>query len=60
MLGDRRPGRQWRDRDDQRAGGVMLDPLAEVGIRVFVTVMVCRGQFMMDILRNGKRRECQQ
>lgn len=34
---------------------MMLDPLAEVRIRVFVPVDVGRCQFVMDILRHGER-----
>ncbi len=38
---------------------MVLHPLAEVRIRVFVTVMVCGGKFVMHILRSRKRREAQ-
>ncbi len=33
---------------------MMLDPLAEVGTGMFVTIMVSRSQFVMDILRHSK------
>ncbi len=36
---------------------MMLDPLAEIRIRVLMPVRVSRGQFMVDILRDGKRRQ---
>jgi hypothetical protein len=32
----------------------MLNPLTKVGIRMFVAIMVCRSQLMMDILRHGE------
>jgi len=34
---------------------MMLQPLAEVGVRVLVPIVVSRGQFMVHILGNGKR-----
>jgi hypothetical protein len=34
---------------------MMLYPLAEVGIRVLVTIVVSSSQLVMDILRHGKR-----
>ncbi|MEY4528823.1 MAG: hypothetical protein RL768_2542 [Nitrospirota bacterium] len=39
---------------------MVLDPLAEVGIGVLVTVVVGRSQLVMHILRNGKRRQAEQ
>jgi hypothetical protein len=33
----------------------MLHPLAEVGIGMFVPIVVRRRQFVMDILRHGER-----
>jgi hypothetical protein len=33
----------------------VLDPLADVGVRMFVTVRIDRGQFMVDILSYGER-----
>lgn len=38
----------------------MLDPLAEVGVGVLVPIVVSRRQLMMNILRNGKRRDGEQ
>ena len=38
----------------ERAGRVMLHPLAEVGIGMFVPIMVSRRQFVMDILCDGE------
>lgn len=49
-----------RNIDIQRPGRMVLDPLAEVGIGVLVTVVVGRGQLVMHILRNGKRRQAEQ
>lgn len=49
-----------RDIDIQRPGRMVLDPLAEVGIGVLVTVVVGCGQLVMDILRHGKRRQAEQ
>lgn len=34
---------------------MVLDPLAEIGIGVFVAIMVGCRQLMVDILRDGKR-----
>ena len=34
---------------------MVLDPLTEVRIRMFMPVVVGSGQLMMDILRHGKR-----
>jgi len=39
---------------------MMLDPLTEIGIGVLVTVVIGRGQLVMDILRNGKRGQTEQ
>ena len=39
----------------ERPGRVMLYPLAEVGVRVLVPIVVSRGQLVVDILRHGKR-----
>ena len=49
-----------RPRDIHRTGGVVLHPLAQIGVRVLVPVGVGGGQLMMDILGNGKRRQRQQ
>jgi hypothetical protein len=38
----------------ERTGRVVLHPLTEVGIRMFVPIMVSRRQLVMDILRDGK------
>jgi len=35
---------------------MMLNPLAQVVIGVFMAIRVRRSQFMMDVLRDGKRR----
>jgi len=36
---------------------VVLDPLAEIGSGVFMTVIVSRGQDMVYLQSRGKRRE---
>jgi len=38
----------------------MLHPLAEVGIGMFVTIVISGCQLVMDILRHGKRRNGEQ
>ena len=38
----------------------MLYPLAEVGVGVFVPIVVSRRQLVMDILRHSKRRNGEQ
>ena len=44
----------------QRVAGVMLDPLAEVGIGMLMTVLVRCGQFVVYFQRYGKRSQRQQ
>ena len=39
---------------------MVLHPLAQVGIGVFVAVRIRCSQFMMDVLGNGKWSQCQQ
>jgi hypothetical protein len=39
---------------------MMFYPLAEVGIGVFMPIMVGSCQLVMDILRHGKRRNSEQ
>ncbi len=43
----------------KRAGRMVLHPLAEVGIGVFVSVRISRSQLMMDVLGYCKRSQCQ-
>ncbi len=38
----------------------MLDPLAEVGVRMLMPIVVSRRQFVMNILRHCKRRKGEQ
>ena len=38
---------------------MVLHPLAEVRIRVLMTIVVGSGKFMVHILRNGKGREAE-
>ena len=52
---DQLTGDQNRRAGIQRAGRMVLDPLAEVGIGVLVTVVIGRRQLVVDILRDGKR-----
>lgn len=49
-----------RNIDIQRPGRMVLDPLAEVGIGVLVTVVVGGRQLMMHILRDSERRQAEQ
>ncbi len=39
---------------------MVLDPLADVGIGMFVPIVVSRRQLVMDILRHSKRRNGEQ
>jgi len=39
---------------------MVLNPLTEIIIGMFMAVGIGSGQFMMDFLRNGKRRKHQQ
>jgi len=41
----------------ERSRRMMLNPLAEIVVRVFMAVGVGGGQFMMHVLRNGEGRE---
>ena len=52
--------REERNADIERAGRVMLHPLAEVGVGVLVPIVVSRRQLVMNILRHGKRRNGEQ
>ena len=52
-------GRRGRTTNIQRAGRMVLHPLTEVGIGVFMAVRVSGRQLMMDILSDGKGRECE-
>lgn len=57
---DQLAGDQNRCAGIQRAGRMVLDPLAEVGIGVFVAVVVGGRQLMMHILRDRERRQSEQ
>ena len=52
---DQFAGGQNRHTHIQRPGRMVLDPLAEVGIGVLVTIVIGRRQLVVDILRDGKR-----
>jgi hypothetical protein len=43
----------------ERPGRMVLDPLAEVSIAVFMAVCIGRCQFVMDVLGDGERGQCQ-
>ena len=45
---------------DQRAAGMVLNPLAEVGIGVLVSVKVCSRERVVYLERSGKRRQRQE
>ena len=44
----------------ERPGRMVLDPLAEVSVAVFMAVCIGRCQFVVDILGDGERGQCQQ
>lgn len=48
---------RFRNIEVERTGRMMLNPLAEVGIGMLVPVRIGRRQFVVDILRDGKRRQ---
>jgi len=52
-------GDQRRHIARQGLACVVLDPLAEVRIGMFVAVMIGRGQFVMDLESDRKRRQGQ-
>lgn len=52
--------REERSAIVERTGCVVLYPLAEVGIGMFVPIVISRRQLVMDILRHGKWRNSQQ
>ena len=52
--------RQERSADIERPGGVMLYPLAQIGVGVRVSIVVGSRQLVMDVLRHGKRRKGKQ
>ena len=39
---------------------MVLNPLAQIGIGVLVSIVVGSRQLVMDVLRHGKRRESEQ
>ncbi|TLY39275.1 MAG: hypothetical protein E6K61_09980 [Nitrospirae bacterium] len=45
---------------DQRAASMVLNPLAEVGIGVLVSVKVCSRERVVYLERSGKRRQRQE
>ncbi|HJT21736.1 MAG TPA: hypothetical protein VJ746_14765 [Nitrospira sp.] len=60
MLTGYAPGSKGRHSKVHGTGGVMLDPLAQVGIRVLMAVRIGCSQLMMDILRDGEWRDRKQ
>ena len=38
---------------------MVLDPLTDVGVRMFVTIRIGSGEFVVDVLSYGKRRQTQ-
>ena len=52
-------GRTGRPPKVDRSRRMVLDPLAEVGIRVLVPVRISGSELMVDILGDRKRRERQ-
>lgn len=51
---DRVPCRKDRSTEINRTGSVVLNPLAEVGIRVLVPIGISRSQFVVHVLRDRK------
>ena len=60
LIADKVADAQMGNINIERAGRVMLYPLAEVGVGVLVPIVVGRRQLVMDILRHGKRRNGEQ
>ena len=60
MMRDEFTRRNVGDIKTTRSRRMMLNPLTEIVIGMFMTVGIGSGQFMMDILRDGKRRKSQQ
>jgi hypothetical protein len=38
---------------------MMLNPLTDIGVRMFMAIRIGSGQFMVNILSHGKRRQPQ-
>ena len=53
-------GRTRRATQIDRTGGVVLHPLAKVGIGVLVSIRVSSSELMMDVLGDRKRSQCQE
>jgi hypothetical protein len=53
-------GGGFRDIEIDGPGGMVLDPLAEIGIGVLMAVVIGCRQLVVDILRDGKRRQAEQ
>jgi hypothetical protein len=53
-------GGGFRDIEIDGPRRMVLDPLAEVGIGVLVAVVIGCRQLVVDILRDGKRRQAKQ
>lgn len=60
MLTDRFPGRKGRPAEIDRTGGVVLDPLTEVGIGVFMPVVIGSRQLVVNVLCDCKGRDHEQ
>ncbi len=57
---DKFPGGYFRGIEIERSCRVVLHPLTEVVIRVLMAIRIGGGQFMMDLLCNGKWGKSQQ
>ena len=42
-----------------RSSRVVLNPLTDIGVRVFMAVRVSRGQLVVDLLGHSKRRQAE-
>jgi hypothetical protein len=51
-------GEPWHIEIDG-SGNVVLDPLTNIGVRMFMTIRICRGQLVVDILSDGERSQPQ-
>lgn len=60
LLQDEFTENQSWDINIERSGRVVLNPLTEIVVGMLMAVCIGRGQFVMDVLGNCKRRKGQQ
>lgn len=51
-------GQSWKIKIN-RTGDMVLDPLTDIGLRMFVTIRIGSGQLVVDILSHGERSQTQ-